>query len=90
MFTWNDDASEDTKEAISAGLNELTKLDVVTAYHHGPDAGIGSGNWDYVAVGDFASAADYQVYASDPGHIALIADLIKPNIRARAAVQYEF
>jgi len=90
MFNWNDDATDEAKAAVSAGLDELAKLDVAVAYHHGPDAGVSDGNWDYVAVGDFASVEDYQVYATDADHVALITDLIRPNINGRAAVQYEF
>jgi len=90
MFTWNDAATDEAKAAIRAGLDGLAKLDAVAAYHHGPDAGISDGNWDYVAVGDFASVGDYQIYATDAGHLTLINDLIKPNISGRAAVQYEF
>jgi len=90
MFTWADDVSEESKAAISAGLDQLASLDCVAAYHHGPDAGISDGNWDYVAVGDFDSVDDYRTYASDAGHLQLIADMIKPNISGRAAVQYEF
>jgi hypothetical protein len=90
MFTWADNVSDTTKAAISAGLDELAELDCVTAYQHGPDAGISDGNWDYIAVGDFASVEDYRTYATDAGHLLLITDLIKPNISGRAAVQYEF
>lgn len=90
MFTWNDDVSAETKAAIAAGLDKLADLDAVASYHHGPDAGVSDGNWDYVVVGDFKSVDDYKVYATDAGHLDLIADLIKPNINGRAAVQYEF
>ncbi len=90
MFRWSEDGvSDDTKAAISAGLDRLADLPATQAYKHGPDAGVSDGNWDYVVVGDFANVDDYQTYATDPGHVALIADLIKPNISARAAVQYE-
>lgn len=89
MFKWSDDVADGVKAAVSEGLDELAKLDFVVNYHHGPDAQVSDGNWDYVAVGDFASPADYQSYATDPGHVALVTDLIKPNISARAAVQYD-
>ena len=89
MFRWAEGVSDEAKAAVSTGLDELAKLDCITNYHHGPDAGVSDGNWDYVAVGDFASVDDYRTYATDDGHLALIADIIKPNIAARAAVQYE-
>ncbi len=89
MFTWAEGVSDDTKAAVSAGLDKLAELPCVAAYHHGADAGISDGNWDYVAVGDFDSVQDYRTYATDEGHLQLIADLIKPNISGRAAVQYD-
>lgn len=88
MFKWADGATDEAKAAVSAGLDELAKLEVIAAYHHGPDAQISDGNWDYVAVGDFASVADYQAYAVAADHVELIANVIRPNISARAAVQY--
>ena len=90
MFTWADGVSDETKAAISAGLDKLADLSCVAEYRHGPDAGIGDGNWDYVAVGDFVSVDDYREYARDGGHVQLVADLIKPNISGRAAIQYDF
>ena len=72
MFTWAENVSDETKAAISAGLDGLAKLGCVAAYHHGPDAGISDGNWDYVAVGDFASVEDYRIYSADTDHQLLI------------------
>lgn len=88
MFKWDADVSDETKAAVSAGLDEMAKLPAVAAYKHGPDAGISEGNWDYVVVGDFANVDDYHGYATDADHLELIATLIKPNISARAAVQF--
>lgn len=89
MFRWNDDVSAETKAAVAAGLDELTNLDAVHAYHHGPDLGMRDDNWDYMVVGDFLSGDDYTSYATEAGHVELITTLIAPNISARAAVQYE-
>jgi len=88
MFTWNDGVSDETKQAIADGLDEMAKLSCVHAYEHGPDAGVSDGNWDYVVVGDFASVEDYQQYATDADHVRLVTELIKPNISGRAAVQF--
>ncbi|NNE94448.1 MAG: Dabb family protein [Acidimicrobiales bacterium] len=89
MFKWADGAGDAVKAEIAAGLNRLATLDAVTSYHHGPDLGVADGNWDYAIVGDFADEAAYRVYATEDGHLSLINDLIKPNISARAAVQYQ-
>lgn len=88
MFKWNADVSDETKAAVSAGLDEMAKLSSVAAYKHGPDAGISDGNWDYVVVGDFANVDDYASYSTDADHLALIETHIKPAISARAAVQF--
>jgi len=90
MFKWAEGVTDEAKAAVRAGLDELAKMDCIATYRHGPDAGVSDGNWDYVAVGDFASVDDYRKYANDADHQALIANVIKPSISARAAVQYEY
>ena len=89
MFTWKDDVSDATKAAISAGLDEMAELEPVSSYHHGPDAGVSDGNWDYVVVGEFEDVAAYKAYAADEQHQALIKTHIAPNVSGRAAIQYE-
>ena len=89
MFKWSDEATEEAKAAVSAGLDELAKLGAIKTFLHGPDAGVSDGNWDYVVVADFAGVDDYRSYATDPDHLELIADLLRPNIAGRAAIQYE-
>ena len=88
MFRWNEAATEEVREAITAGLAELAGLECVAAYVYGPDAGLVEGNWDYVVVGDFDGLAQYRTYADDPTHQRLIAELIRPHISERAAVQF--
>jgi hypothetical protein len=89
MFSWTDGVGDDVRAAVSDGLDRMAKLDMVAAYRHGPDLGLGEGNWDYVVVGDFATVEDYQAYATDADHRAFIGELIAPNISGRAAVQFE-
>ena len=89
MFKWKPETDEASKKAISAGLDRMAKLDMVVAYHHGPDVGLADGTWDYVLVADFASVDDYRSYGSDQSHTSLIADHIAPHVADRAAVQYE-
>jgi len=88
MFRWNDDATDDAKAAVAAGLDRLSTMDCITTFTHGGDLGVSDGNWDYAVVADFESAEQYQVYATDADHLALIADVIKPNIAGRTAVQF--
>lgn len=89
MFRWADGVTDDAIQAIRAGLDRLAALDCVAGYVHGPDAGLVEGNFDYAVVGDFDSIEDYHEYAAEAGHRMLIEEWIKPNIAARAAVQFE-
>lgn len=88
MFTWNEDVDELVKTQVAAGLDRLALLPGVVAYLHGPDAGLAEGNWDYVVTGDFVDADAYRGYSTDTGHLELIETLIRPNISARAAIQF--
>lgn len=90
MFRWADGVTDETRQTIRARLDRLAELDGVAGYSHGPDAGVVEGNFDYAVVADFDSIEDYREYAADAGHRALIEELIKPNIAARAAVQFEY
>ena len=90
MFKWTDQVTSEAKAALSTGLDSLAELAVVQSYIHGPDAGVSDGNWDYAVVADFADVDDYRAYSADAGHQELIAELLRPNIAARAAIQYEY
>ena len=90
MFTWADDVDPSHGETVSASLSTLPGLiPEIAAYHHGPDAGVNEGNFDYVVVADFGSREDYLVYRDHPDHRAVIAAVITGRVGARAAVQYD-
>lgn len=90
MFRWADDVDDDHVAAVTAGLDGLpAQIPEIVAYRHGPDVGINAGNFDYVVVGDFASADDYLVYRDHPEHRAFIERLIAGRVSDRSAVQYE-
>ena len=89
MFTWSDVVDDAHIAAISSALDRLPEaIPEIVAYHHGPDAGMNDGNYDYVVVGDFGSAEDYVTYREAPAHTDLIRDFIAGRVSARAAVQY--
>jgi hypothetical protein len=88
MLRWADGVDDVVTSAVSRGLDDLARLEMVERYEHGPDLGLADGNWDYVIVGDFADADAYLAYAGDEAHQRLIRELIRPNIVDRAAVQY--
>lgn len=90
MFSWNESVGAAHVQAVTEQLDALRALiPEIAAYHHGPDAGVNSGNFDYVVVGDFANVADYLVYRDHPDHQAFIANYIAGRLNSRSAVQYE-
>lgn len=90
MFRWNDDATDEAKQAVADGLAALPGvIPEIRSYAFGADAGLREGNWDFVVVGDFDDVEAYLTYSGDATHQAVIADHIAPNISERAAVQYE-
>jgi len=88
MFKWAEGVTSETVADVSAGLDKLADLECVVSYHHGPDAALVEGNYDYAVVGRFDSVEGYQAYATDEGHVALVKKVIAPNISARMAVQF--
>ena len=90
MFRWNDEATDEAKQAVVDGLAALPGvIPEIRAYAFGPDARLRDDNWDFVVVGDFDDAEAYLTYSNDATHQAVIAQHIAPNISERAAVQYE-
>ena len=90
MFRWNEGTSDDDVAAMAAALSELpSQIPELRSYHHGPDAGVNDGNWDYVVVADCDSVDDYLVYRDHPAHQRAITERIAPIRKERAAVQYE-
>jgi len=51
-----------------------------------PDAGVSDGNFDYVVTADFESVEDYQAYATNTDHVALVTNVIKPAISAHTQI----
>lgn len=89
MFKWIDGVDNAAIEAMAAALDALVAaVPEVVSYVHGPDLGVSEGNFDYVIVGDYASVEDYVVYRDHPEHQRIIAEMIKPHVAKRAAVQY--
>lgn len=89
MFEWIDGVDNAAIEAVADALDALVAtVPEVVSYLHGPDLGVSEGNFDYVIVGDYASVEDYVVYRDHPEHQRIIAEMIKPHVAKRAAVQY--
>jgi len=90
LFTWTDDTPAETRAATVAALRRLPEeVGGMTAFAVGPDAGLVEGNADTALVADFPDAEAFSAYASDPRHLAVIAEHVKPHLAGRTAVQYE-
>lgn len=88
---WNGDASSEQKAAAIAGIEGLTdSIPEIRSLAVGPDAGLRDDNFDLAAVVDFEDRAAYEVYSSHPGHLDMLAELVRPILAERVAVQYEF
>jgi Stress responsive A/B Barrel Domain len=89
MFTLADGTDEQTREQILAGLAELPGLiPEILDYRFGADAGLAEGNHDIAVVGRFADAPAYVRYRDHPAHQAFIANVLRPVLANRAAVQF--
>ncbi len=88
MFQFKPEVSAERRDEIVAQIAKLAELPMVRNYQFGADAGLAEGNFDFALVADFDDIASYQAYASDPVHVAVLTDYLRPNISARAAVQY--
>jgi len=90
LFTWTGTTDAGTRAATLAALRRLPEeVGGMTAFAVGPDAGLSAGNADTALVADFPDAAAFTAYATDPRHLAVIAEHVRPHLAARSAVQYE-
>ena len=77
--------------AITAALATLPGvIPELREYRFGPDAGIAEGNFDLGVVADFDDVAGYEAYRDNEEHQRVLAELIRPVLSERAAVQYTF
>lgn len=89
LFTWKPGTTAEQIAAVEAGLHRLrAAIPEIQDYRFGADVGINEGNHDFAVAADFASVDDYLVYRDHPVHQRLIAELIRPLLAGRAAVQY--
>ena len=90
LFTWSEDTDPATRDAILAALRRLPEeVGGMTSFAVGPDAGLVEGNAHTALVADFADVEAFRAYASDPRHLEVIAEHVKPHLASRSAVQYE-
>ena len=88
-FRWKPETTADQIAAVTEGLATMPGLvPTIAGYSFGADLGLG-GNMDYAVVATFESLDDWRVYDSHPDHERLRAELIRPYLADRAAVQFE-
>jgi hypothetical protein len=89
MLTWNEGTTAAQVAAVGDALGGLpAQIPEIRAYAFGADLGINAGNCDFVVVADFDSVEGYLVYRDHPAHQAVLADVIRPILAARATVQH--
>ena len=89
-FTWSDAADEDRRAETLAALRRLPEqVPGSLAFSVAPDAGLVEGNAQTILVADFPDAETFRAYATDPVHLAVIAEHVRPYLAARSAVQYD-
>ena len=91
LMRWKPETSEADKRAVRTGLAALPRsIPEIRSYQFGDDARIVAGNFEFAIVADFDNASDFRSYAAHEVHQMVIAELIRPILLERAAVQYEF
>jgi hypothetical protein len=73
---------------IEQALATLPGHLTMRAYAFGRDLAVDDGNGSFAVVADFDTLDDYRAYRDDPEHRRIIAELIRPALASRAAVQY--
>lgn len=87
-FKWRDSSVDGS--AIAAALNDLaSRLDGVSGYLCGPDAGFTANAYDFAVVGSFADRESFTAYRDHPDHQRILAEMILPNVESRTVVQIE-
>jgi hypothetical protein len=90
LFRFTEESTPDQRQAMVTALLTLPgQLPVIRAYDIALDAGLVEGNWDASVVADFDDEDGWRTYTADPEHQRIIAELIKPILADRAAVQIE-
>jgi len=87
---WAHDASPEAKQGFRDALDALRAIPELLALTCGDDAGHFDGNFDYVAVMDFADFASARRYVAHPLHQTYIRDHASRVIGERVIVQHEF
>ena len=87
---WADAVSAPAKQAYRDALEALREIPELIALTWGDDAGHFEGNFDFVAVMDFADFASARVYVEHPLHQTYVRDHASKVIGERVVVQHDW
>jgi hypothetical protein len=88
LFRWKEGTTPQEVAAVRSALEAMVPdIPEIRHYRVGADAGLVEGNWDFVVVADFDDEAGWRAYTAHPVHQSIIAELIRPLVAERAAVQ---
>ena len=90
LLSFAEGTTDEEVHAIMEALSTLpARIPELHAYAFGPDLALEAGNATFAVVAEVATVDDYIAYRDHPEHRRIIAELIKPVLAARTAVQYE-
>jgi hypothetical protein len=87
---WADGVSDEAKQGFRDAVDRLREIPELLALTWGDDAGHFEGNFDFVAVMDFADFAAARRYVAHPLHQAYIHDHASQVIGERVVVQHDW
>jgi hypothetical protein len=87
---WREGATAEAKQAYRDALDGLRAIPELLALTWGDDAGHFEGNFDFVAVMDFADFASARTYVEHPLHQAYVRDHASQVIGERVVVQHQW
>ena len=91
LFRFTDESTPEQRQAMIDALQTLpARIAELRAYDVTLDAGLADGNWHASVVADFDDERGWRTYTADPEHQRILAELIRPIMAERAAVQHSF
>ena len=89
LFRWAEDTTPEQVDAVVSALSSLPSIiPELRDYRVGVDLGESPGNEQFAVVADFDSVDAWRAYVANARHQEVIAELIKPILGERHAVQY--
>lgn len=87
---WAEGVSAEDKQGLRDALESLRAIPELLALQWGDDAGHFDGNFDLVAVMDFADFDSARVYVQHPVHQAYVRDYASKVVGERVIVQHDW